>query len=386
MERKRFEELIIDYIEGTLTRQEEEELLSALTENEEYREIYDQYVSIRNVIGKEDDISPSEEILNSISEYARHSARKENPSILKQWFKFPVLAPLLGAAIVALFWFSVGEEYLKDKNIIKVEHAGKDQDLLANYQVRRNEDKQASEVVVAEEQIVDIEINKLESEEADELDEIAATPSAASDVEDVGKSAGYRDDKTNLQTELQEASSGKKGKSSLAGSTKTPESEGTAGFAVDQSKDDLQAEMEVASEPKPVLKEAVDDRTEKRSLKRESVGAQVATVKPENAPVPEQKSGDGGEYFRERINDVLAQQYKGDCLTSIKTSNEILNSKPEPPKAVKTTLYLSQAECYEELNQIDNAIKAYEKVQTIEPSSSSFFSTKIRQLNLKKVK
>ena len=76
----------------------------------------------------------------------------------------------------------------------------------------------------------------------------------------------------------------------------------------------------------------------------------------------------------------------GAITFSIKTSNEILNSKPEPPKAVKTTLYLSQAECYEELNQIDNAIKAYEKVQTIEPSSSSFFSTKIRQLNLKKVK
>ncbi|MGI9534212.1 MAG: tetratricopeptide repeat protein [Thermodesulfobacteriota bacterium] len=49
-------------------------------------------------------------------------------------------------------------------------------------------------------------------------------------------------------------------------------------------------------------------------------------------------------------------------------------------------MYLSQAECYEELNQIDNAIKSYEKVQTIDPASTSFFSSKIRQLNMKKVK
>ncbi|MGI9533555.1 MAG: tetratricopeptide repeat protein [Thermodesulfobacteriota bacterium] len=386
MERERFENLIIEYIEGKLNRQEEDEFLSALTEHEEFREIYDQYLSIRNIIEKEDDISPSDEILKNIREYSKESVKKENPSIVKKWFSIPVLAPLLGTAIIAIFWFTVGDDYLKNKNIVNVDEVSSNNGVTANYQLRGNGSKPSGESVMAEEKILDLEINKFGTKETQELDAVASVPAPLSEVEETGKPDGYRDDKPNLQQEQQEIIFDKKGKSSIAGSSQISESEGSTGFSDKQSKDDLQKNLEIASESNAVLEEAVDDRIEKKSLKKESVGAQVATAKSKSPEVPEDSTGGSGEFFRQKVNDVLAQQYQGDCQNSIKLSNEVLNSKPEPPTAVQTTLYLSQAECYEELNQIDNAIKSYEKVQTIDPASTSFFSSKIRQLNMKKVK
>ena len=385
MERERFESLIIDYLEGNLSRQEEEEFLSAMTEHDEYREIYDHYLSIRSVIKTEEDVSPNPEILKSISDYAKEDVKKENPSVLKKWFTLPILAPLLGSAIIAVFWFSVGEEYLRNKYIINVTEIGNEKGSGKSSQLDSYESKRASEAVIAEEQNIDFRNNNIRAEDADELDALTSAPSSISGETEPGNNDRYRDDTPYLQSEQEDVISDDEGSSSLARSPKVPEPE-AAGFSYKQSKDDLQADTGKVSELNVSLEEAVENRPEKRSLKKESVGAKVAATKPKSSSAPVDSIDGSGEYFREQINNVLAQQYQGDCVNSIKTSNQILNADPEPPKSVKTTLYLSQAECYEELNEIDNAIKAYEKVQQIEPSSTSFFSGKIRQLNMKKAR
>ena len=388
MERERFEQLIIDYIEGTLNRQEEDEFLSAMTEHEEYREIYDQYVSIHNIMETEDDISPSEAVLNSINEYARHSAKTDNPSIFKKWFTIPVLAPLLGTAIVAMFWFSVGEQYLKNRNIIKVaEVGGSKNNRAGSYDAQIVDTMQKNEPVIAEEQALDFATEKFESNVSEEFD-VASSAPASPEAEKAGEQEGYRAGKPEGQIKQEEILPDKKGKSSLAAAPQAPESEARTSYADDQGKEDVLAEMKVESQQDAVMEGSVDEATEKRAVKKENVDAEIATAsRTESAIAPtEVVKEESKSPYREQINAVLAQQYQGDCLNSIKASNKVLNSQPEPPKAVKTTLYLSQAECYEELNQIDNAIKAYEKVQAIEPSSTSFFSNKIMQLNMKKVK
>jgi len=376
MERERFEELIIDYIEGNLSRQEEDEFLSAMTEHHEYREIYDHYLSIRNIMESEEEIAPRPEILKNISDYAKESFRKENPSVFKQWFTMPILAPVLGVAIVAFFWFSIGEEYLREKNIIRVAEINQD-DSLTNSESGRTEPYPATEPLITDEQILDVETYKPGSEVNEKLDVLASSPTSP-EFDIGGKSETSPDTRSNLQPEQEELLAEK-------GSVGSAESRTVLGFADVQKKNESKSDIKDLPETDKEIQYAEKTRDEDKSLKKEGTAAKVAVIKPKNGSISADQPG-GVEYFRQKMNDVLLQQYQGDCVNSIKTSNEVLNSKPEPPKAVKTTLYLSQAECYEELNQIDDAIEAYEKVQTIDPSSNSFFSSKIRQLNMKKAK
>jgi len=61
MDIQQFEEMIIDYLDGSLSGAEKKYFEEALNSSDEYREIFEQYKSIRTVTGSENDLEPPAE-------------------------------------------------------------------------------------------------------------------------------------------------------------------------------------------------------------------------------------------------------------------------------------------------------------------------------------
>ena len=77
---ERFEELVLDYINGNLSDQEKAEFLTHMDDCAKCSEVYDHYNSIRSMLESEEEILPSERVLKDIGEYAKNSLKNENPS------------------------------------------------------------------------------------------------------------------------------------------------------------------------------------------------------------------------------------------------------------------------------------------------------------------
>ena len=76
MDKERFEELIIDYLDNNITGMEKEDFELALGNSEEYRNLFEHYKSIRTITKTDNDVSPGKEVLGRISEHVEQSERR----------------------------------------------------------------------------------------------------------------------------------------------------------------------------------------------------------------------------------------------------------------------------------------------------------------------
>jgi hypothetical protein len=80
------------------------------------------------------------------------------------------------------------------------------------------------------------------------------------------------------------------------------------------------------------------------------------------------------------LQTALRQQESGDCASSIKTNEALLKSRPEPPVSVQAVSYKSLAECYEQKGEVEKAVYNYRQLEMISPAEAPYANTRISEL------
>lgn len=86
-----------------------------------------------------------------------------------------------------------------------------------------------------------------------------------------------------------------------------------------------------------------------------------------------------GEYDS-LLRTALRQQKAGDCSSSIRTNEALLESQPEPPPSVQAVSYKSLAECYEQKGEVEKAVYNYRQLEMISPAEAPYANTRIGEL------
>lgn len=385
MDIQKFEEMIIDYLDGTLPVADKKIFEEALNSSEECREIFDQYQSIRSVTGSGSDLDLSPEVLEKISEQVRKTVKHESKSFYKKWFKFPVLAPALAVAIIGMLWISAGEDYLKNKNIIPVTENTTGGEFRSDYKASAGKLNQM-ETAVEEEELSNKEVDKVVSAGKRDADAPATVTMPEPSAELIKKQ-----EYTAKPAEVD--SSGNFATGSLRQKSKNED------LLKGVKSDDLVAEK---NESIADLKETTPDNLnedkagnksqlaalDKDTLNSETVknsntiGRSMSRTATTSSLTPSERVEITNGY-RNELNEIVTMQYKGDCRQSLARSQKLLDSDPEPSVSIKTDLYLLQGECYAELNQYEKALEIYNKAKELTPHKSHLFNGKIKEVYLK---
>ena len=382
MDIQKFEEMIIDYLDGNLSGVDKNSFEEALNSSEEYREIFKQYQSIRTVTGSDHDLDPSPEVLERISEQVHKTVKHEKKSIYKRWFKFPVLAPALAVAIIAMLWVSAGEDYLKNKNIIPATERSDSNEFRSDYKASAGKLNQM-ETVAQEEELPDKEIDKVESP--------GRSKSYAPDP--VNKPAPF-DGEKKKESYAQPAASDSMGNFARAPKEQKEEIKDVAkGIKSDDlitEKNEGFADMSAAdrdngqaAKPDNIPQAVVADSKELKSETtrgRTTIGQSLSRTSAATNAISPSKRVEITNGYRRELNEVVAMQYKGNCNESLVRSQKLLDADPEPSVSIKTDLYLTQGECYMELKQYDKALEIFEKAKELTPHKSHFFNIKIKEI------
>jgi len=394
MDIQQFEEMIIDYLDGNLSGAEKKYFEEALNSSDEYREIFEQYKSIRTVTGSENDLEPPAEVIERISEQVKKSIKKEKKSVFERWFKFPILAPVFAVAIIATLWISAGEDYLKNKNIIPVTENSASPELMSDYKASAGKLNQ-KEAVMQEEIMPGTEVDKIESgrkNKAKTQDEFRKPSYSAVTENDSGKgnvslkpaATDPMDNLANAPIEQgSEIISNDTDKGIKSDDSVTEKSEDFADVSAvgrdSRQKDESNYESEKPASDNKEFKSEVAKSGENspKALSRTS------TVKSTISPSKRVEITNG---YRDELNEIVTMQYKGDCGESLKRSQKLLEAEAEPSISIKTDLYLTQGECFMELEQYDKALEVYEKAKELTPHKSHLFNGKIKEVYIRQQK
>ena len=394
MDIQQFEEMIIDYLDGSLSGAEKKYFEEALNSSDEYRGIFEQYKSIRTVTGSENDLEPPAEVIERISEQVKKSIKKEKKSVFERWFKFPILAPAFAVAIIAMLWISAGEDYLKNKNIIPVAENSASPELRSDYKASAGKLNQ-KEAVMQEEIMPGTEVEKIESgrrNKAKTQDEFRKPSYSAVTENDSGKgnaslkpaATGPMDNLANAPIEQgSEIISNDTEKGIKSDDSVTKKSEDFADVSAvgqdNRQKDESNYESEKPASGKKEFKSEIAKSGEnsQKSLSRTS------TVKSTISPSERVEITSG---YRDELSEIVTMQYKGDCQESLERSQKLLDADPEPSISIKTDLYLTQGECFMELEEYDKALEVYEKAKELTPHKSHLFNAKIKEVYIRQKK
>jgi tetratricopeptide (TPR) repeat protein len=394
MDIQQFEEMIIDYLDGSLSGAEKKYFEEALNSSDEYRGIFEQYTSIRTVTGSENDLEPPAEVIERISEQVKKSIKKEKKSVFERWFKFPILAPVFAVAIIAMLWISAGEDYLKNKNIIPVAENSTSPELRSDYKVSAGKLNQ-KEAVIQEEIMPGTEVDKIESGRRNK-----AKPQAA--FKKPSYSAVPKNDSRKIHASLKPAATGSM--DDLARSPIEQESEiiskdtdkgiKSDDLVTEKSKDfaDVSAVVQDSRQKDESNYESEKPASDKNEFKSDVAKSgenapkslpRTSTVKSTISPSKRVEITNG---YRNELNEIVTMQYKGDCQESLERSQKLLDADPEPSISIKTDLYLTQGECFMELKEYDKALEVYEKAKELTPHKSHLFNTKIKEVYIRQQK
>jgi len=397
MDKERFEELIIDYLDNNITGMEKEDFELALGNSEECRDLFEHYKSIRTITKTDNDVSPGKEVLDRISEHVEQSERKDKKSFSERWFKFPVLAPALAAVIIAMLWFSAGEEYLKNKNIIPASDNTASQEFRSDYKAKA-EKLNRNRVVMEEGASRSKEVDNIELYDSEEKSESGVSLPAPSDVADdvkgekeikksVSGSFEVKDKRDSFAQEQEETTYFSKGRN-------TPEAQVNNDIA-SAKKESFADEDILSAKPsgvedsgKDLMVSGSEVMESNREMLRtnESDDISEARVSSTIAPITPAKRVETMNGYRNELNEIVTMQYKGDCRESLERSQQLLDATPEPSVSIKTDLYVTQGECFMELKQYDKALEVYNKAKELTPHKSHLFNAKIKEVYLKQAK
>lgn len=320
---KRCSELLIDYLHEELGPEREtveEHLRSCAGCSREYEELRE----IRMAVSESASLpEPSPEVLASLSKAAKEKLAREDRPFWKRWKLSPILIPALSSAIALSVWFYYGYEREGYAPV----------------------DNRYSQKVMAEKVT----------------------------------SPGGRDDRTETRAQA----SGDQGRE------KTSES-GQPGSSHSYEENEAQDELKALAPASPPSEH--DETVMMDVASGKPVPEEFSSVEAEkkesfkSRPVVERKmalSSKGTSDYGGQLDLALRQQREGDCASSIRTNEMLLNSTPKPPQDVQALSYRSLAECYEKKGELDKAIVNYMQLQQVAPEEAPYAKSRILEIREK---
>ncbi len=389
MDIQKFEEMIIDYLDGNLSGTDKVNFEEALDSSEEFREIFHQYQSIRTVSGSDDDTAPSGEVLERISEHVKQSVKSEKKSFYERFFKFPVLAPTLAVAIIAMLWVSAGEDYLKNKNIIPVSEDSASSEFRSDYKASAGKLTQM-ENAAEEEELSDKEVDKVVSSGKRDAN-APASPTTPAPSAELKKKHEYAAKPAEADSVGNFATARIRQKSENKDLPKKIESDDIAAKKNEAFADLKESTRENVNEEKAGNESqmaALDEGALKSETAKSSttIGRSMSRTTETTSSVSPSERIEIANSYRNELNEIVTMQYKGDCRQSLSRAQKLLDADPEPSVSIKTDLYVTQGECYMELKQYDKALEVYERAKELTPHRSHLFNGKIKEAYIKQGK
>ena len=382
MDIERFEEMIIDYLDGNLQGADKVSFEEKLNSSEECREIFNHYRSIREVSGSEEGLKPPAEVLESISQHVKQTVKQEKKPFFERFFKLPVLAPTLAVAIIAMLWVSAGEDYLKNRNIIPESEMSASSEFRSDYKAAAGKLNQ-QEAAIEEEELNDKETDlALSKSEALSDTQVAAKIPAAPSTEKKkqafeAKTAEEDSSGISASPRLRQEAGIKDLDKSIKSDDLISDNKATFADSGQAQLDNIQEERAAENLPAPVTGEPVLKGEAAKSS--QTIGSSLSrSTKTTDAGSPSERVAITNNY-RNELNEIVTLQYKGDCSQSLTRAQKLLDADPEPSVSIKTDLYVTQGECFMELKQYDKALEVYEKAKELTPHKSYLFNGKIKE-------
>jgi predicted anti-sigma-YlaC factor YlaD len=354
MDCKKFEELLIDFIENELDSSEMQAVKKHLSFCSYCSREVEEYKEIRRMLDEDNLSKPSSEALAKLSKIARDRIERDKTPFWKRWFYSPILVPVLSSALALFLWVSYGQNnldlFFTDKNMYSDEVMAK----------KRPSALEPTLPVAGERSLEDIELGQARI--------LSKKPSTAMPKDSEVKSGI-------------EASAPALTPSEELPAKELKETDETADYKAEASTGSVDSSPmnEFASEP----------RTQKEFAKREALTELQSDEIVEGSHEERQRIKEGelysnlGAFYQNKLDLALKQQRERNCEASIKTNEELLKTSPPPPNSVVEKAYLSLAECYEKRGDWERAILSYQNLQEAASEQARFAEDKIEGLKQK---
>lgn len=354
MDCKRFEELLIDFIENELDPSEVEAVKKHVSICSYCSREVEEYKEIRRMLDEEIPFKPSSEVLVKLSKIARDRIERDKTPFWKRWFYSPILVPVLSSALALFLWVSYGQNnldlFFRDKNMYSTEVMAK-----------KIPSAQEPNLPIAGERTLDLELGQGRILSKEPSPVIPKGRGAKSGIEAAAPVLAPSDELP--AKELKE---------------------------IDKISD-LKAETFAGSlESKPINEPLLQQPTEKGFAKgevrmeRQSEEQIVGETRDDKQRIEEAELYSNlGDFYENKLDIALKQQREGNCEASIKTNEELLKTSPPPPNSVAEKAYFSLAECYEQMGDLDNALVNYQNLGEIATEKADFAKNKIEGLEQK---
>ncbi|MGB7293899.1 MAG: zf-HC2 domain-containing protein [Thermodesulfobacteriota bacterium] len=354
---EKFEELLIDFIEGVIEPSDIELVKKHIATCQNCCKKLDEFKEIKKVYNGDTHPEPSPEVLTRLSRIAREELEKDNAPFWRKWFYSPILVPVLSTGLALGIWISYGQKdvgYGPDDTIYSTK-------------------VMAKKIPMAQEPdfpgVREEAVSNLESNQGPSLfEEPGSAPYLAS-----GKKSRMEEGTT---ARFGEPAPGKE----MIARRDIKEDDKYSRHR-DEVSDKLEARAirEPASAPKI---ESEEGAFEVGSLSHGRSGE----TKEQRSQEVRRKSNIPTSYtyvettYKDKLDLGLRQQKEGNCEASIKTNEELLNLAPPPTDPVKGKAYLSLGECYEQLGEWDKAVSNYKNLKKISPEQTAFAVKKIEYI------
>lgn len=355
MDCKRFEELLIDFIENELDSSEMQAVKKHLSICSYCSREVEEYKEIRRMLDEEIPFKLSSEALAKLSKAARDEVERDKTPFWKRWFYSPILVPVLSSALALFLWVSYGKDNLdlfsRGKNTYSTEVMAK-----------KNPAAQEPNLPIAGEMA-------LEDLELGQGRILSKKPSPV-----IPKGSGVKGG-------IEAAAP------ALAPSEELPAKELKE---TDKTSDNKAEAFTGSVESKHMNEPALEPPTQKEFVKREVLRERQSEEKivegsreDKQRIKEEELYSNLGGFYQNKLDLALKQQREGNCKASIKTNEELLKTSPPPPNSVIEKAYLSLAECYEKRGDWERAILNYQNLQKAAFEQARFVEDKIEGIRQK---
>jgi len=354
-------ERLIEYMDGELDREESLEIREHLNGCEKCSKELEEFAEIRRVVTLEDEPEVSSDLLAELSAAAKNSSSKKKKPFWKRWSYSPILVPALSSAIALSVWFY---------------HGGHDIEVGTDTVV-------ASKIeAISPKPEISYQVQGNDKDMLDDLDRARTT---------LPKKSGMSEDSQTEMPEGEGFTDGSHQENELANEdAKAPK--GSSEYAVSEKR---RAKVLKKNKAYPgAASKSVSEEENVASGKENIVSMVDEPIIKDNAPAPQAEakrdaavsehqsrlSYETGDSYREQLNVALLQQRRGDCDSSIKNNEHLLNSSPPPAVEIQELVYKSLAECYEQKGMADKAIANYIQLQTVAPDQTALANSRINQI------
>ncbi|MGH7889710.1 MAG: zf-HC2 domain-containing protein, partial [Thermodesulfobacteriota bacterium] len=353
MDCKRFEGLLVDFVESELDNTEIEAVKTHLLACSSCAREVEEYKEIQRMMVVESIPQFSSEVKARLAKAAREGLAKDRTPFWKRWFYSPILVPVFSSALAFFLWVSYGQNSIDllstDKDIYstevmakKIPAAEQPSSQALGESTFENVDSQRGRTFSKKTSPIVPKASVLKSEA-----QVAPLPAAPSESEESSIKRMIEADKTS-DFKAQ----------ALEGSLKSRE---------------------------------LNEPLQKNSPIQDFVNDEMSKVSAEKEQRVEKNRGDEGMLlytnrnvdYQSRLDLALRQQREGNCDASIKTNQELLKTNPYPPKNIAEKAYLSLAQCYEQKGELDLAILNYRNVQEAAFDQAHLAKEKIESLERK---